>query len=502
MNEINNKIVFKNTIYPNKKCYLDERQMELLALISFVGFVSGYDDLQKLWYLLQPVNCLYQHSNKQISNSTINKWCKRGFLLHKTKVSQHHAIFTVNRKGKYFLKQHHLISDDDISIRNINEHNILLNHLIINVLYKATQYFLNNYPTEYQALVNHHQDNQNAFFFINYVMKNNNHLISNDEKFQYQMPVFVHNIDVRSYNQQLGLDIYSQSFNLIKPDALISFRNLRLYFELDNLTETNQTLLEKVKTYIQYAHLLPDRQMKLFICFNDGSIKNSKVTTRHVPHLRMANLMKLILKDKMILNKQSMYIYQAYQKTTNLQIFLSPISDTWVDVCDCMLGNQNINLKNTVDIWNNCHQQVKLNVITKQKADNFGFQVQSYLAKFGIVNTAHVSQSFEVFLGQEHLIDSAFVMFFAYQQAIQKDRPAPCFVFPKRSIINNQSKNVAIISLQATVKLNKYRFNEKNKYQHHFVGILQSDNLKDNHNNLISCITNVNYEKLLKLSIK
>ena len=148
-----------------------------------------------------------------------------------------------------------------------------------------------------------------------------------------QLPVWFYGLDLRSYNRQLNIDYKNLT---LKPDGLICFGHHLIYLELDNLMETNQRLDDKIIAYMPHAVHYPHEQIDLCMIFNDGSIRNQRVANSHRPSHKISQIVSDMLNIRLRDNQNNnlIFMYRYYEKLSNLNIYLSPLVDCWIDISD------------------------------------------------------------------------------------------------------------------------------------------------------------------------
>lgn len=471
---LNQKITCQHPSY-NKKYYLTVPHIELLQMIAYHGFLT-----------LEQMNKYYQmicnDDSKGLSRATVDRWtAKRSGLLAKV-TKEHHNMYSLNPWIVRWLCEHMFLLEQDVGTRNPNMHNLLLNNAICNGIYQTwTNLIASDYYRE------HAQSLENGFALLQ-VVRNYNHMeraneiIRNSQQqdpasfdrisYKQGLPAWLYGLDVRTFNRQMEFDFDDTQELELKPDTMLKCGNKIIFVELDNRTESNYTLVDKVKAYIDYAIKHPQFLYSMELIFNDGSVRNCKVTQYRIPTRKISMIIQGLMGEKMRLNGQQLPVFRAYEHAKNLRIYISPLKESWIDFNDVLL-NENLigQIKRTITTWNEQVKQYRL--VVQKQAQKALSRYTRYIYPGYIIkaNTTLRSPKIQIILGQEHLLDTMLTLLNAVHNA-QQTSISPLIIYPYR--------NEALNALYSIQLVDRSLRNAK-VYAFHSVFLLQTDNQYDFH---------------------
>lgn len=426
------KIQCRNPITENY-FNLTMQHIKLFQLIAYQGFMT----LQQMDKYFALIN---KDSKKHISKHTLSRWSasRKGMLSKATK--SHHNMYSLNPWMLDWLVDNQFISDNDISKRQRNIHNLLLVESVTNGIYSAWETCMqSDYYQKVQKRL------ENGFALLAYVrnIKNkqaikriiqDNKRISdiNALKKDNGLPRWLYGLDLRTYNRQLNIT-EEQAINLtLKPDALLRFKDTTVYVELDNRNESNFTLVEKIMNYINHAANHPKTKMNLLFIFNDGSLRNDRITQYKVPTSKLSSILQSTIAQQMTFKDNTLQVFKAYQLVPNFHVYLSPLKESYVDFSDILI-NEGLNDKciRSLEYWS-AHVHPRFHV-TYELDKNSKNRYASNTAKGRLMldNSTKKSPNIQIILGQEHLIDTSISTLIAFNKA-RTVHAAPFVVLPVR----------------------------------------------------------------------
>lgn len=156
-------------------------------------------------------------------------------------------------------------------------------------------------------------------------------------------------------------------------DEVISFerggRRQEIFVELDNLTESNATQIQKMLNYISYALDNPQRDVLLVMATTDGSLDSPRIPSYSNKGRKLANLVDKFMKSYIPTGSGHgrTFLSDLYKQANNLKIVLSGVSETHIDISQFILGsNYTLDYLSTIDNYvsainssNNCEWEVK-----------------------------------------------------------------------------------------------------------------------------------------------
>lgn len=148
--------------------------------------------------------------------------------------------------------------------------------------------------------------------------------------------------DLRSFKRQLGMK-FGESLPFV-ADMMISFdsknnRRKEFFVELDNRTEGNATQIQKIMSYIWYALDNPDKDIAMVIAITDGSLSSRQVPAYTNIGRKLGNIAQVFLQSTVTGDDGRKYrLLQLYQVATNLHIYVSGVSESYIDVAHFLLG--------------------------------------------------------------------------------------------------------------------------------------------------------------------
>lgn len=466
------KITCQHPSY-KKKYYLTVSHIELLQMIAYHGFLT-VEQMSKYYQMI----C--NDDSKVLSRGTVDRWtAKRSGILAKT-TKEHHNMYTLTPWVVKWLCEHMFLLEQDVGTRNPNMHNLLLNNAICNGIYQTWENLLaSDYYREHGASL------ENGFALLQ-VVRNFNHMdraneiIHNSqqqdresfERAEYQqgLPAWLYGLDVRTFNRQMQFDFKDTQELVLKPDAMLKCGNKIIFVELDNRTESNYTLVDKVKTYIDYAIKHPKYLYSMELIFNDGSVRNSKVTQYKIPTRKISMIIQGLMGETMVLNGQRMPVFRAYEYAKNLRVYISPLKESWVDYNDVLLNESLTDqIKRTITGWNEQVKQYRLIVQKQAQKARSRYTRYIYPGCISKANTALRSPKIQIVLGQEHLLDTMLTLLNAVHNA-QQTSISPLVIYPYR--------NISLNALYSTQLVDRSLRNAKT-YAFHNVFLLQTDDQYD-----------------------
>lgn len=307
----------------NENLVLSDQHIQLLTLISHMGFVSR-GQLNQLYSIMK---------NKQTKfpPRTLAKWCKRGSIMIELKSTDSTStleqnIFRLTPKISKILNLH--------SHHSITSHNLQSNESIISGLYNAKfheAHVKHETHEDHVALEAHvkHEDQKSSQTFLSRF---------NLESFYKQQ------------NQQVGLE---HPYKFI-ADSMCSFIEhgieKEIYIEFDNLTESTSEPTHKMYSYLWYALDHPSKEIYVHVVVNDGSIRNEMISRSKAgtPELRLSNIVtKMLASDE---SEKSVYTLLAGIK--NIHIYISGLKQSVEDISHNMLGLTNYQIDQRTTLVN------------------------------------------------------------------------------------------------------------------------------------------------------
>lgn len=321
-------IEYTNNI-SNENLLLSEQHVELLTLISHMGFVSR-GQLNQLYSIMKD-------KQTKFPPRTLAKWCKRGSILIELKSTDptsplEQNIFRLTpRISKVLnLQSHH----------SITSHNLQSNESIISGLYNARFFEAH---VKHEALEAHvDPETQNPL---------EAHVKDEDQKGGQR---FLSRYNLESFYQQ-----QNQQFGLEHPykfiaDSMCSFIEhgieKEIYIEFDNLTESTSEPTHKMFSYLWYALDHPTKEIYVHVVVNDGSIRNEMISRSKAgtPELRLSNIVtKMLASDE---NEKSVYSLLAGIK--NIHIYISGLKQSVEDIGANMLSKTNYQIDQRTSVMN------------------------------------------------------------------------------------------------------------------------------------------------------
>lgn len=430
----------------HKTYRLTIEQLQLMVLISYHGALT-YAQMNRLFALL------HNNPDMQISNATLKRWCINTNGLLGKKIIQHHAMYHLNKWFIEWMHQYHILNLDDISLRKSNLHNLLLNETLINGLYYT---YLNVLQDKYYHRINQQLDN--GFALLAYLRNRNNkhgnqiieyssiqakksviNRFKELQKIMHQnVPQWLYGLDMRSYNRQLNITWNKAQQLILKPDAVFRFNHHTIFFELDNRTENNYTLIDKMKNYLYHASKHPKENFNICFVFNDGSLRNQKVTHFRYPVRKISFLAQAMFIQKMHFKHQEVSLIQAYREVPNCNFFLAPLKTSWIDINDIMQVDSLNNLvMNTLRYWQKKYAHTKGGIsiaFDKQKTQNVKYMRNTFSGNLISNQDASVSPKIRFIFAQEHLIDTLISQWIA-QYVFENQHTPVILVYPYRNQI-------------------------------------------------------------------
>ena len=145
--------------------------------------------------------------------------------------------------------------------------------------------------------------------------------------------------DFRSFKQQ-----HSRFDETFVSDEDVSFyRNgvrHEFFLELDNRTETNGAIVDKIVNYINYARNNPDDEILMTVAYADGSVPTKNIGRYSPIPRKIGNVIGRFL-DSSIVDPdsgQTFYIPTLLQHTPNLRVSVSEVSEAYQDPADFLSG--------------------------------------------------------------------------------------------------------------------------------------------------------------------
>lgn len=436
--------------HTKSKFSLSRAQIQLLQLTAMFGFLSA-----------QQIDRLYQIltlNNKGFSSSTLARWSapRKGILTSTTKA--HHNMYTLANWAQQWLSNHSFLTAEMAGSRVRNIHNLLLNEAIINGLFMTYQDIRSSSKGSHDfftgfGMIAYQHALSTPINSADTLLQQENALLTapleESLKVTEAIPAWLHGLDLRTFNCQVGRSFQDNLQTEFQPDALISRpqEHLRIYVEFDNRTENNYTLVDKFANYIEYAQTHPSEQVNLLMVFNDGSVRNAGLTEYRPPMTKITTLSRATIVQKM--HDQQTPIFLAYEHTKNIRIFLSPLKDSWVDFRDLLIAQPLHSMcHTTITNWQkHFNQQLKLAIGTNHPTRRY--QVYTYPAQFIQANTAQRGPVVRIILGQEHLLDTMIT----FKMAAQHNQQHPVLVvYPQRfqavnAILDSKAVNPYLESL-------------------------------------------------------
>ena len=146
-------------------------------------------------------------------------------------------------------------------------------------------------------------------------------------------------LDTSSFKNQYKYQQYT-----FVADEVVSFsrngRRQEIFVEQDNRTESNNTQIQKILNYISYALEHPQRDILLMISITDGSLSSPKVPKYTNIGRKLASLSSKFLKSYLSdENGERIFLSQMYKQANNLNIVLSGVSESQIDLTQFLLGS-------------------------------------------------------------------------------------------------------------------------------------------------------------------
>lgn len=178
-------------------------------------------------------------------------------------------------------------------------------------------------------------------------------------------------IDLRSFNRQFGYSFGDVKSLPFIADMMLSFygninqRKHEIFVELDNRTEGNSTQIQKILNYIWYALDHPKKDISMIISITDGSLSSKRVENYTNIGRKLGNLAsKFIHSYIRDADDKKIYLLSLYNKATNLKIYLSGVSESYLDISQALLGSNftssNLLSLNTIVSQLNIHTEWKV----------------------------------------------------------------------------------------------------------------------------------------------
>ena len=427
------KIQCRNPITENY-FNLTMQHIKLFQLIAYQGFMT----LQQMDKYFALIN---KDDNKHISKHTLSRWAaaRKGILSKATK--SHHNMYSLNPWMVDWLIDNQFISDNDISRRQRNIHNLLLVESVTNGIYQAWKTCM---ESDYYQRVQNKLENGFALLAFARNVKNKKALsglikdskdhVTDIKQLQQDngLPKWLYGLDIRTYNRQLNIT-EEQAINLtLKPDALLRFKRTTIYVELDNRNESNFTLVEKIMNYISHARTHSKIDMNLLFIFNDGSLKNDRITQYKVPTSKLSAILQSTVAQQMSFGNKTLQVFKAYQQTPNLHIYLAPLKESYIDFSDILL-NEDLRAKclRSLKYWtNNMHP--RFHALYKLNDNNNRYANNTAEGQLLLNNSTRKSPKVQFIFGQEHLMDTAISTLIAFNKA-KSIHMAPFIILPVRN---------------------------------------------------------------------
>lgn len=432
------KILCKHPRY-NSRYTLSALHIELLQLVAYNGFLT-YDQMSRYSQILT------NDSSKRLSKATLSRWtAKRSGLLSKV-TKEHHSMYYLNPWVVNWLCEHMFLNERDITGRSPNMHNLLLNESICTSIYKTWLELINDSYYGYHASqiengfaliriaanLSSHRNKANRIIQHSMKMLNDKELLDR-ASYQEGIPDWLYGIDIRSFNRQMEKDFEESQDIELKPDAMIKCDNRIIFIELDNRTESNHTLINKMKTYIDYAIKHPQYLYSMEFVFNDGSVRNGKITQFKIPYKKFSMLIKETMAEPMLLNGKALPTFRGYEYARNLKIYIAPLKECWVDVRDVLLNKRlDKQIHQAITSWNKNNRLYQIIVRKQSHKPKSRYLTHNYPGLFGKKNTPLRSPKMQIILGQEHLLDTLLGMLNARHIQLKRGLPF-LIIYPYRN---------------------------------------------------------------------
>lgn len=268
-------------------------------------------------------------------------------------------------------------------------------------------------------------------------------------------------LDLRSFNRQFGFNFGETKSLPFVADMMVSFkrpvtnRKQEIFVELDNRTESNDTQIQKILNYIWYALDNKEKDIYMILPITDGSLSSRRVPEYTNIGRKLGNLVSKFLRTYITGAKgEKVYLGDLYKSANNLRIFISGVSESNIDIAECLLGS-NYLAHNLLDIeeltsmlnkkteWKVTFQPNKAftaikkapELLMSSEADitlpiinNDNKGILRYLpknirdgTKLGelIFKTGNVTKRQSVFSAQEHSLDSLIANYIEFSQSVE-----------------------------------------------------------------------------------
>lgn len=145
--------------------------------------------------------------------------------------------------------------------------------------------------------------------------------------------------DFRSFKQQ-----HSRFDETFVSDEDVSFYRggvrHEFFLELDNRTETNGAIVDKIINYINYARNNPDDEILMTVAYADGSVPTKNIGKYSPIPRKIGNFVGRYLNSSIVDpdTGQTFYIPTMLQRTPNLRVTVSELSESYQDPADFFSG--------------------------------------------------------------------------------------------------------------------------------------------------------------------
>lgn len=417
-------MVLYYNLFKNSKYYLKDDHIKLLVIMGLNGFLTAQQ--------LQLYHEVLTMKNTKISAQMLSRWSKRGGIVGVNKIQNHVTYHLKDSFIDWLVAQGYLYKND-LADRSENIHNIMVNQAIAKGIWQAYQtsisllrhsnYGINTLVNGFEAITKAYRGVSNGQLI------NNSNFTPNNYQWLY-------GVDFRSYFRQLGLTVEEQHHLNFMPDGFISIGNTAICVELDNLTETNERLVAKISNYLYYAKEHPQQHIVMCLIFNDGSVRNNKVTAKKIPYSKIYHIVQKSLRTQITYRGKQVGIINAYNQQTNLDIFIAPLMDSDIDISDAIFYKNKDYTKlsaDTIKLFNANSSKIKFYVKSHNQHKQYNrYANKSYYAYLYAPNTRKISDDIIIVLGQEHLFDTLVTQALYANKAMKDHRYYPMIVYPLR----------------------------------------------------------------------
>ncbi|MBE7123670.1 replication-relaxation family protein [Bacillus cereus] len=141
----------------------------------------------------------------------------------------------------------------------------------------------------------------------------------------------IRNVDLRAFHLQENIESVlttKNPYNFI-PDVCMSFKNRKLFIEVDMLTGKVLDIVDKISGYINYAKTNPNQDIHVIFTTVDNSIVNSATDSSH--YRRMSNLLFSFRK-----------YHEQLVEQENLNIYMVSLSEVGELGAECLMGKNSL----------------------------------------------------------------------------------------------------------------------------------------------------------------